>query len=414
MATPATVVTKLQAALAEAQDVADDPPPTPDCALVIAKLQLAIAEAQELGGGLPDWVPPPGQRKNISFNFLKDVDPCPLHNCAFCGTAGPQKGLFAWSGATYVEDDGPYGSIGFTGGGHGDYFGNEHYRFPFDTRRWTRTTEPSPYPGNPLDAFGMFPDGRSAASHTYQHVQQLRAVDGGGPQGSTLLVCLSAAGQGAKTVGVAHRIDHATGAHTRYSTNVAFTTPTQQATIFDPLRKCYWKVGVGGQMVSMLNTSTKSWTDFNVGWAGGNNFSIEQVAAYYPAFDWMILLNYEGSVFTVWRLQLSSLAAGWKKLTFTGASPPASNSGPSFNYSPSLNKFCVYQRGDATIRYLVPPADQAGVWTFELGSFGGDAPVCSTTHGTRQTYNRMMWVEKLKSWAWFDGVDNPVQLWRPS
>ena len=269
--------------------------------------------------------------------------------------------------------------------------------------------------GEPVDASGAYPDGKPASSHTYQHLQQLPASMGGGPKGSTILLCSYAAGRAAMGAGVSYRLDHATGEWSRYSTNAAHTSPTPQKTILDPLRKCYWKVGVGGHTVSRLDTSTRTWTDLYAGSAGGNNFGIGSVAAYYPAFDWMIVIDFWAATQAVhlWRLDLKNTPGGWKRLAHTGDVPPFSAQGPSINFSPSLNKFGVYaQRGQDFIRYLNPPDDPAGDWIWTHQTFTGDAPV-KGARSTAESYNRMQWIEKLKSWAWFDGVENPVQLWRP-
>ena len=94
---------------------------------------------------LPAWVPPPGTRRNISRNLLADVDPCPRRDCIYSGVVGQEAVLIAWCGGAFASAYGNLGAWITTGGGHGDYYGNEVYAFELDSRRWVRLNDP--YPG---------------------------------------------------------------------------------------------------------------------------------------------------------------------------------------------------------------------------------------------------------------------------
>ena len=78
------------------------------------------------------------------------------------------KAVFeAWNGAAYD----PVGhNWYFTGGGHGDYGGNEVYRFSFETLSWTRMMAPSPLgtqiSGGTFDG-EFIPDVGPISAHTY-------------------------------------------------------------------------------------------------------------------------------------------------------------------------------------------------------------------------------------------------------
>ena len=78
------------------------------------------------------------------------------------------KAVFeAWCGAAY--DPTGYNWY-FTGGGHGDYGGNEVYRFSFETLSWTRMMAPSPLgtviSGGTWDG-EFIPDDGPISTHTY-------------------------------------------------------------------------------------------------------------------------------------------------------------------------------------------------------------------------------------------------------
>lgn len=91
---------------------------------------------------------------------------------------GDQSGVMkAWCGGAFAKLLGTFGSFITMGGGHGDYQGNEVYRFDVDTRTWTRLSDPYPTDGDftglttgwwPAD--GAQVNGSPASIHTNQMV----------------------------------------------------------------------------------------------------------------------------------------------------------------------------------------------------------------------------------------------------
>lgn len=84
------------------------------------------------------------------------------------GGSGPKAVITAWNSAAYDEKR---GHLYFIGGGHGDYGGNEVFRFNLSTLTWTRLTLPAALNGpNEAERDGYLcqvPIGSPAATHTW-------------------------------------------------------------------------------------------------------------------------------------------------------------------------------------------------------------------------------------------------------
>jgi hypothetical protein len=134
-----------------------------------------------------------GEWYEVPNSKLNSVLPNPIP----AGTTGPVAITDAWGGAAWDE---LRDRLLVTGGGHGDYAGNEVYAWSFDTGLWTRLTEP--YPTTPLLANGPeeFATGQPASRHTYDGLVYLTTLDalfmtggslwsgsGGGSRGAWLL-----------------------------------------------------------------------------------------------------------------------------------------------------------------------------------------------------------------------------------
>lgn len=114
-----------------------------------------------------------GQWTSISANTMSSVGfnytgwPVPTYRQAL------QNIMSAWSGGTY---DYVAHKLYISGGGHGDYDGNEVFAFNLQTALWARLDNPSPYeeddysggPANPFGWNGAFPDNGAQPIHTYE------------------------------------------------------------------------------------------------------------------------------------------------------------------------------------------------------------------------------------------------------
>lgn len=91
-----------------------------------------------LAGRYPSWVPAVGTIADVSTNNLEDVRGADDLNQT-------RAIMSAWSGAAYVEGWGRYGSMIFTGGGHGDGKLNAIYRYDIETRAFTKIKNSAPW-----------------------------------------------------------------------------------------------------------------------------------------------------------------------------------------------------------------------------------------------------------------------------
>jgi hypothetical protein len=365
---------------------------------------------------LPDWVPAPGTRRNISRNVLADVDPCPARDCAYSGVIGQRAVLAAWCGAAFAPAYGNLGAWITTGGGHGDYFGNEVYAFELDSLRWVRLCDP--FPGGPLsDADyneGEYAPGIPLSSHTYQHTQYLPPELGGGKKGSLLLVVSYAAGKLAQGTGRAHAFDLATGRWTRYSTNKATVRiNATSGSCFDADRKAFWRVPYGGAQIESLSTVDRSFRMLSPGAGGGNNFGVDHVCGRDPIRDLLVVLDWpRDAPASLWALDLKA-PHRWSALATTGPAAQPEGRGMGLEWCP-LQCFVGYEGSRAPhVRKLIPPAsDPLGTpWRWETEDLTGDAPV-GRDKGPRMSYSRFRWAPSIRSFVWADDHRLPVQAWR--
>lgn len=170
------------------------------------------------GGGLP--VPSAGQRANISLNDASSVD----YDLAISG-AGPYDewwngyGAYrsfvnmvgAWNGGIYAPDYSTAGGVVVFGGGHGGNQGMFCYVFNLATRQWAQIGAPRNLPASAAwsgfdvaepNFYNAATDLRDAdwydydyngsrislTDHTYNGVLYVSTAEGGGPDGSIMLI----------------------------------------------------------------------------------------------------------------------------------------------------------------------------------------------------------------------------------
>jgi hypothetical protein len=115
----------------------------------------------------------PGAWYEVPNSKIRDVLPNPLPP----GTTGPAAVVSAWSGAAY---DTARDCYIVTGGGHGDYAGNELYSLCLNTLQWQRIWGPTPNASIPPVTQGgseTYLNGDPASVHTYGGLQYLPNVD---------------------------------------------------------------------------------------------------------------------------------------------------------------------------------------------------------------------------------------------
>jgi hypothetical protein len=387
---------------------------------------------------LPDWVPPPGSIASISLNTLASLDPCPLFPCTWSGTVG-QRGVFAYSGGAYARDCGPYGAYVMTGGGHGDYHGNEVYLFALHERKWRRLSEP--YPSNGLGRgrergapaaaraelqrywptfdplYGDYDGATPEQMHTYDFIDVLPADAGGGPQGSLIRLIGTACGRAAYNFRGTHVCDLASGRWSRYA--LCDASGVAGGGAYDAKRKRFYLLvapaSSPSEHVFHLDTGTRRWTRTHT--ASPVQLSIESSANMYPPAD--LLLYVQGFAHrapVVWALPLAGAgAARWTRLSTTGPAPVRANGssrGLGLEFCPLDGAlYCVPGGKQTQLWKLTPPRMEAltGTWTWSAEQLEGQV----SARGGGMTYNRLRWADPVRSLIWVDGIRGDVQLVRP-
>lgn len=150
--------------------------PSSDCRsrVLFATVALAIACMTP-----PVWaasVPcriSPGKWCEIPASRMSDVFPSRVGHPAW-GHLGPRGVTAAWGGAAF---DTKRNVLLVTGGGHGDYGGNEVYEFSLTSMKWRRATEPSRMREVREGQFVIDGSEAPVSSHTYGGLVYLPNVD---------------------------------------------------------------------------------------------------------------------------------------------------------------------------------------------------------------------------------------------
>lgn len=286
------------------------------------------APAQSGGGGAaPAWVTnslaswPDGTWTRISgsspdlglsaTNTVRDVKTVDPSDSRFQGI------IKNWSGGWLAPDYGTYGSFGIgIGGGHGSntgYTGSDVFRFDLGTRTWT---EIHARQETTLDTtFGEYPDGSTAAMHTYFTWVATPALPGH-PSGMLLIPRSSASSSlntPAAVVPYARGMDLATGVWTRYDQipgghvagdNDSWTEAC--ASVWDTTRNKMWFWAMSNPQAESnfaaldpLASSGSQWTETRPtnpnGGHGWSSNGIEQVLVHDTVRDIIITLDFRAT-----------------------------------------------------------------------------------------------------------------------
>ena len=120
---------------------------------------------------------PEGSWLRINQNRFRDVWPSTTQQPATPSYLNPAKVIFCWSSMAW---DPNRNQLIFWGGGHGNYSGNEVYRFDGNTFRWQRASLPSDVVNLLGDGQYFAVDGAMSAptsSHTYDNQEFLPNLD---------------------------------------------------------------------------------------------------------------------------------------------------------------------------------------------------------------------------------------------
>ena len=387
---------------------------------------VADAGATADGGApVPSWVPQPGKVGSIALNTPGDVDPCPAQTCSYNRPPfRSQRAIFdAWCGGAYAPSFGALGSLLHMGGGHGDYGGNEVYRFDFSSRLWSRATEPHPYDFDDSGPSGTFPwdpawgdfldDGSPVSSHNYGCLFAMTGAQAHNANGKLVYPLMGAVGRGAVNIPRAHALDLDT---LRWERLGATSGPsTQNGTggqcAHDPGRAVAWAFPGGAFSVGKLDLGSTEWTVYpsDVYFRWGVMSCFDPVSGLVPLLQ--PTGNEEQDPTVLWLFD-PSRPSSTKVATISG--DPPNGAGCGFAYCPLTDRF--YLHGGVGVPtdeliVLTPPRSGdplLGTWAFSRESFTGDAP-----NGASRVYTKFHWVDGLRAFASYGSTDNAVHLFRP-
>lgn len=363
--------------------------------------------------------PPSGGSVQLVGNLLSTLDPCPARTCPYSLVMG-QAGVMAYSGMAFCPDYGTKGALVIAGGGHGDYAGNEVYRFDLATLQWARISEPSTAlngtQGDVDPTFdkvhGEYADGSPGSSHTYDH---LRCIPG---KNELIRIGAAAVYSGSICAGWAHAWDLTTGKARRASSNSYDMANSQGCTVYDSKRNKVWVTRAGASTVfASYDPTTETFTpvaNFRA------NFGFDPVAFHYPAGDLMVIQSFGGSTYTVPNdfmlsaVDLANPGAGAKPITLTGDLPPAMqpfiNTGWGVDWSDDHGAaFCCPGDPDRSSIYKLTPTANKYAWTVAKIALPTPLPL-----GIRSgVYGRWKYCPTIKKFAYASKTTNQLALWTP-
>jgi len=408
----------------------------------ITSFQLAVGSTS---GTLPSWLPPSGQIKSVGVNTLATAAPPLPFNP---GPSYASNVVAPWCGMVIASTYGAYGSIVIYGGGHGDYYGNEVYRYDIDTRSWSRITDPTPPPYYPVvsgtqtgayyvdDVYGEYwansagtavRTGQPSSSHTYGRLLWCPPGSFGADPAGYLVDPMTVAHVpiGGRSAAYLHYVPLSTPVWTRgnqFPTTVIGNGAYGPA-LYDSSRNRIANFSNGNDFITFYGyyncatgvTGTINITGGQAGASAGTR-SYNSIAAYDSSADLyyvirnelnqvrLHIINPTTNVLTV-RL-ISNLTSSYN---FSVTSPTAEDQG-GFEWIQSLGQWVYYQGTGSTIYRISKPADPInGTWTITSQTFTGDAAIAksSTPH-----YTRFRWLPNLSSFIWLATKDAAVQVFK--
>lgn len=407
---------------------------------VAVAASMAVAGSIQAVTALPYPLPIEGEVVNIHLNSLSSVNPCPGDACWYSENDGMDGPAANWCGAIYAPDYGTHGAWVTRGGGHGGYNGVELHLFDIGTGRWSvvGSTPPDGAWLLTLDAtWGDYSYGGGyivPADHTYNLMVYIGPDEGGGAQGSMLVMCSTYGGfDGYRP----HAIDLATGVSTRFTTGVY--TPYMAfgaygGAFVDTNRHVAW--GVAGIENNTnckidLTATPKVVTAVSSFFTGGLYFN----PCFAPEAD-MTLGVWSKSGEPNVNLVLYDMSSGTPTIvTLTTATdlPKFALDAYSVAWHPGTKKFYIYGGiGQTVIHTLTPPALYAN-WTTQNWTWGTETPTGAAFANVLEVvpgasgahpFNKMLFHPPTNCLMWTNGLcvrtspdavsrDGAFQLYRP-
>ena len=369
------------------------------------------------------WVPLPGNVAAVSLNTPNSVNPYPSvpGTYANSGTFGSQERVFSsWSGGVLAPSYGTLGSVVHWGGGHGDYGGNEVYRYDFNARLWTRIKDPHNYgPGASGASNGPFPwdtpwgdfndDQTPLSNHNYGCQVGLTGAQAGNTAGALIIPSLGAASTGAVQIRRTHSLNLDSTTWSRFGTGDSPGTVngTNGTACYDSSRNCIWMLGGSSFNMGKLDLTTQTWTYYT----SAVSWNIGSVATYDPIADLVVVLipaliggNPELGLNYLYLMDPNTPTTA-KIANYTGTAP--TNGGCGFDRCTITDKFYCYPgNGSTSLTTLSRPTSGGnwnGTWTFNTESFIGTGPAAEI-----KVYGKFRWHTALKCFYYYGTCDRTV------
>jgi hypothetical protein len=391
--------------------------------------------------------------KNVFTNTYNDVRPCPLGNCSYVGTN--HSNFLNDTGMVYADAMGPLGTLLVTGGGHGDYWGNEVYGSDVATRIVSRLTDPwNKLFVDPLTSaeYGrlyhadmihgeLWADGDfSTYINAYPPVEQVKATlqdqPGAGhlygyqvylppgfghddPLGAFLTVCRpsltpvgSADGKQSHILPLTPSADGK-----RHWSRFGGLMPLgngRTGAFLDKKRRRVVAHIYQGAGFNFLNLDTKQWTNAPVSGA-------PSTSPYYGTWhhdeerDLYVYLRSENGLSVIYVVDPNTLVMTRPLVTlpkFTTPDGKATHGGSTW-VKPIGGM--VYYAGDGTkVAYSVVPSGnpKTDPWTVEQMTFTGDQPAIQLSPQQSFHFSRFQYVQKLDGFFWTATTLAPTQFWK--
>jgi hypothetical protein len=388
-------------------------------------IEVRVPDNPPLPAG-PDWASriPPGSWAPISGNTLADVDPelDPAVNpnypreAPWRGSTGQSSVIEAWNGGVIVPNLGTAGSLLLFGGGHGNYFGNEVYRFDLASGRWSRLSDPYVATRAELTAYyelGEFPDGSPLPPHTYDQLEY-------DPDTRSLIVLRGV--QQLNTPG-----NPVSGGHPhlfdldrrqwRRGARHGFAVPSGGFSAYDSVRRVHWSAAPGRQGAGLryFDAMPRN-SDGSVGRWSGEIASIEMsgdgAAAFDPLHELLVYTRFRtsGDVMAV-HVGEGGPRAG---TLLQGGAAPVPEPGHGWEWSPTRRAFLFWRRGAEVHEFRLEGTDPwQDRWEWHRLSLAGAAgpPEMIRDNGIYGRF-RLVTVGEREFALVVNGVDQAVYAYR--
>lgn len=340
----------------------------------------------------------PGTWVELACTQMQDVFPAQAGHPAWA-VQGPKAVTLAWGGAAY---DTARNRLLITGGGHGDYGGNEVYEFNAESFLWTRVTEPSAMEVDSTFAAMNEPekyfrtlDGSPVSSHTYDGLQYLPNIDRMFKYGGSFYQIGTAYDRHA------YLYDPATRTWERKAlAPMGNSGSVEVSTDYDP--------ATGRVLVSYAN-GLAAYDPVQDTWqilSGSNNQNFGRVGALDTQRKRFVQADSAAGTLVYFKLDPQS---GRQIAPVTGDTGFTSFKAPGIAYHAATDRFVIWA-GDREVW-----AVDAATWVSTRWSAAGPAPDHSGTYGGRLTagiYSRWQWVPQYDVMLAYPHSNQNVWLYR--